>query len=250
MRLIFTACAILWFAAMGLAETPAKASNGKGGKNGTFADEKIQINGKERGYRLVVPDSVDGKKAVPLVFAFHGLFDSKDIMPLYSRLDDLAKKEGFVLLYPNGVNRSWPIVKELAKDDFTFFDMLYDQVTTNYNIDTKRVYLTGMSNGAYFSNLLASQRSEKIAAIAPHSGGIGFVGLGDLKVKNKYAVLVIHGVDDVIVRVDEGKKCRDYYKKQGIECEYLEIPNLNHFWATKANINDKMWKFFMEHPMK
>lgn len=251
MRHFIAGIALAALFSLGLAAEPAaKPSDGKDGKTGTFPDEKMQVNGKERAYRLMVPDAVDGKKAVPLLFAFHGLLDSKDLMPLYSRLDDLAKKEGFVLVYPNGVNRAWPIVKEFAKDDFAFFDMLYEQLTEKYNIDLNRVYLTGMSNGAYFSNLLASQRSEKIAAIAPHSGGIGFVGLGDLKVKNKYAVLVIHGADDIIVKVDEGRKTRDYYQKQGHPVEYIEVPKHNHFWATGADINTKIWKYFMEHPLK
>jgi len=228
----------------------ARSSKGQGGKTGTFADEKMQVNGKERAYRLVVPDGIDGQKPAPLVFAFHGLLDSKDLMPLYSRLDDLAKKENFILVYPNGVNRAWPIIKEIAGDDFAFFDQLYDHIGAKYNVDQRRVYLTGMSNGAYFINLLASQRSEKIAAIAPHSGGVGFVAAMDLKVKNKYAVLAIHGAEDIIVKVSEGRATRDFYQKKGHPIDYLEIPRHNHFWATGHDINAKIWKFFVDHPLK
>jgi len=43
---------------------------------------------------------------------------------------------------------------------------------------------------------------------------------------------------------------RDKYKKEGHEVNYVEIANLNHFWAGDSGINDKIWKFFADHPRK
>jgi len=229
-------------------EVKPMPSEGKGGKVGVFGDEKIEVNGKDRFYRLVVPKSVDPTKPVPLVFAFHGLGDSKDIMPWYSQLNKLANEKGFILIYPNGRNRMWPLLLEWAKDDLAFFDAMYEFATKNYNIDLNRVYLTGMSNGAYFSHVIASQRPDKIAAIACHSGGLGVFGVKPIDVKIKYAVLVIHGDEDIIVKVEEGRKTRDAYKKWGHPIEYVEIPKLNHWWASKQKINDQIWKFFVDHP--
>ena len=229
---------------------PARPSEGKGGRVGTLANETIDVNGKAREYRLIVPKSVDGKQPVPLVFAFHGLGDSKDLMPFYSQLDKLAEKQGFVLVFPNGLNRHWPLVPAWAKDDLAFYDKLYEHITGQYNIDLNRVYLTGMSNGAYFSHVIASQRSEQIAAIAPHSGGPGVVGVQGIKAKNKYAVFVIHGAEDSIVPIEEGRRTRDNYLKWGHDVEYLEVEKLNHFWAHKAGVNAKMWAFFEKHPLQ
>ena len=62
------------------------SSHGGGGEVGTFADQGITVEGKDRFYRLVVPKSVNPAQPVPLVFAFHGLFDSKDLMPFYSKI--------------------------------------------------------------------------------------------------------------------------------------------------------------------
>ena len=206
--------------------------------------------GKAREYRLVVPKGLTDQQPVPLVFAFHGLGDSKDLMPLYSQLDQLAAKEGFVLVYPNGLNKHWPLVVERAQEDLAFFDALYERLTTQYNIDRNRVYLTGMSNGAYFTHVVASQRADKIAAIAPHSGGLGLIGFGELKVKHKYAVLAIQGDADRIVPVDEGRKTRDAYQRWGHPVEYVEVPGLGHLWALKADINARIWKFFQDHPLR
>ncbi|MEK6259858.1 MAG: PHB depolymerase family esterase [Planctomycetota bacterium] len=227
-----------------------RPSNGKGGVVGTFPDEKIDINGSPREYRLVVPKSVDGKKPVPILFAFHGfLIDNKDLMAAYSQLDRLAEKEGFVLVFPNGKDQAWRLIPALAKDDFAFFDELLAHLAEKYNVDRNRVYLCGMSNGAYFSHLLASQRSDVVAAIACHSGGLGILSRREPSVKHKYGVLIVHGEDDSIVKVDEGRKARDAYQKWGFPCEYLEVPQHNHFWALKADVNTKMWKFLMAHPL-
>jgi len=233
------------------AHVPPRASRGKGGKAGVFAEETIEVRGKKRVYRLVVPESAGAKEPVPLVFAFHGfLIDSKDLMPVYSRLGRLAAKRGLVLVYPNAVNRSWPLVLDWAKDDLAFFDALYGHLTARYNIDLNRVYLVGMSNGGYFTHLVASQRPAKVAAIACHSGGVGLVGLKELDVEPKYGVLLIHGAADRIVKVKEARKARDLYRRWGHPVEYLEVPRHGHRWAHRARVNDRLWEFFQAHPLR
>ena len=232
------------------AEPKPRPSNGKGGAVGTFPDETMDVNGLKREYRLVVPKTVDGSKPVPVLFAFHGfLIDSKDLMPTYSQLSRLAEKEGYVVVYPNAVDKAWRIVPFLAMDDFAFFDKLLALISEKYNIDRNRVYLTGMSNGAYFSHLLASQRSDVVAAIACHSGGLGILSRRQPQVKHKYGVLIIHGDEDSIVKVDEGRKARDAYQNWGFPVEYIEVPKQNHLWATQADVNTKIWKFLMAHSL-
>jgi polyhydroxybutyrate depolymerase len=232
-----------------VAAPAAEPADGRVGPVGTFPDEEITVKGKARQYRLVVPPAVSAGKPVPLLFAFHGALDSKDFMPVYSHLDDLAKKHGFILVYPNAQYRYWLLVPDLARDDLAFFDALYERLSASYRIDRDRVFLTGMSNGAYFCHLVASQRSEVVAAIAAHSGGLGALQKKP-DVKRKYAVLVIHGADDSIVKVEESRKVRDAYKRWGYEVEYVEVPNLNHFWAHKVGVNDKIWEFLMAHPRR
>lgn len=230
------------------AETIAThASGGTGGKPGVFAKETLTANKIERAYKLVAPKSLDVKKPAPLVFALHGLGDSKELMSFYSQLDKLAERHGFLLVYPDARRKMWPLLPQIAGDDLAFLDALYDRVTKQYNVDLDRVYLIGMSNGAYFSHLVARERPGKFAAIAAHSGGLGAMNK-DPKLKRKYAVMLIHGANDSIVNVEESRKGRDAYTKWGHAVEYLEVPNLNHFWAHKAGVNEKIWAFFEQHP--
>jgi polyhydroxybutyrate depolymerase len=208
----------------------------------------------ERQYRLVVPASVAAGRPVPLVFAFHGIFEGKDFMPLYSHLDGLAGQEGFILVYPEARERFWPLVLDWSRDDLAFFDALYAHLTSRYNIDLNRVYLAGMSNGAYFAHLVALQRSDRIAAVAAHSGGLSctWPGLttGEVTAARKYPVLLIHGDLDPVVYVEESRRARDTYKRWGHEVEYVEIPNHTHLWAHEHGINERIWKFFMDHPRR
>ena len=235
------------FAGEGAAVRPVP-SGGKGGTAGSFGSEKIVVGGAEREYRLVVPKTVDPKKACPLVFAFHGLGDSKDLMPLYSRLSALARKKGFIIVYPQGRAKMWPLIPAWAKADLAFFDALYGLVTSRYNVDLNRVHIAGMSNGAYFCHIVASRRSDRVAAIAPHSGGLGLVDPRKLKLKRRYAVILVHGDSDPIVPVPESRRASELYEKAGHAVEYVEARDHGHIWAHRAGVNERIWEFFCEHP--
>lgn len=232
------------------AEVEPRPSRGQGGRAGTFENEQIRVGEKTRAFRLVVPEA-DGDEPLPLVFAYHGLGDNKDLMAWYTRLGPVARREGFALVFPTSDKLHWPLIPQLATEDLEFHDKLYDHLTSQYNIDLNRVYLTGMSNGGYFSHLIASTRPDKIAAIAAHSGGMGLVGLnGKLDVSPKYAVMLIHGDADSIVNVAESRRAKELYTKWNHPIEYIEVPRWNHFWAHNVRVNDKIWKFFEEHPLQ
>ena len=151
-------------------------------------------------------------------------------------------------MYPNALEQRWRI-RIQGNEDLAFFDALYRRITEQYDVDLNRVYATGMSNGAYFANLLASQRSDKIAAIAPHSGGLGVLALRGVRARRKYPVLLIHGADDRLVPISQARKAYKAYRQEGHEVVLLEIPALGHRWATTANINEKIWDFFRIHPL-
>lgn len=229
---------------------PARPSGGKGGQAGLFRNERIEVGKEEREYRLLAPRTALGDRPAPLLFAFHGfLVDSKDLMPLYTQLDRLAEQKGFILVYPNGKNRAWRLLPGLAQPDIAFFDALLDHLSARYNIDLNRVYLAGMSNGAYFVHLLARERSDRIAAICAHSGGLGVLAADRTGPKHKYAVFLAHGEKDFVVPASESRKARDMYQQWGHPVEYLEVPGWGHLWALKAGVNEKMWTFFLTHPL-
>jgi polyhydroxybutyrate depolymerase len=229
----------------------ASFAQASGPKHGNFGSESIEVDVVKREYRLVVPKSVDLTKPAPLVVAFHGmLIDSKDFMPVYTKLNDTAEKHKFILAYPNAVKGSWGLVPDKVKSDLAFYDALVAKVKDDYKIDANRIYVVGMSNGGYFAHLVAKERSQTIAAVASHSGPLGLQTLFGIKADRKFPVLIIHGDKDNILPVDWARDNRDRYKKEGHEVKYVELKDVGHIWGAANNVNETIWEFFCEHPLK
>lgn len=213
----------------------------------------VRVAGHIRSYRAAIPKVSPPAAGFPVVVAFHGFGDTKDLMPLYSGLDDLARRHGALVVYPQSRPGAWPLVLEWAKPDFAFFDALLDDLDRRYRIDRSRIFVAGMSNGGYFTHLLASQRASVIAAIAPHSGGLGAVALGTVPVTRRFPVMIIHGAADNIVKIDEARKAKAYYEKRGHEVRYIEVSGLGHAWALRGqtqSMNDQIWSFLASHPLR
>lgn len=220
-------------------------------RHGTLPEETIQVGSQKRVYRLVVPGSVDLSKPAPLLVAFHGmLIDSKDVMPKYTKLDELAAAKKFILVYPEAVGKSWGLVPDKVKTDLAFFDAVVARLQKQHRIDADRIYTVGMSNGGYFSHLVGAERSKVVAAVASHSGPLGLQTLFGVKADRKFPVFIVHGDKDKLLPVEFERENRDKYRKEGHEVKYVEVAGLGHAWATSEKINEQMWEFFEKHPRK
>ena len=78
----------------------------------------------------------------------------------------------------------------------TFVSKLLDDLATVVNVDPKRVYATGMSNGGMMCYRLAAELPDCIAAVAPVSGTMAIT---DCKPKRPVPVMHFHGTADNIV---------------------------------------------------
>ena len=172
--------------------------------------ETLVVDGQTRSFRLVVPKTLPAK--CPLLFAFHRSGDSAEGMAAYSDLDRLAGRYGFVLAYPETLNPTWSSVDAGSQStDLLYFDMLLDLLNRRYPIDSRRVYVTGMSDGASFTQLLTNARSSKITAAVACSGAAP----DGLNIRHdSIPLLLIVGSDD---RIADSVK-RDFlrYKNSGI----------------------------------
>jgi len=222
-----------------------------------FLDETIKVGDEERTYRLLVPDSVDANKPAPIVFAFHGMGgDSAGNMSVTSGLSELATQNKFIVVYPeagsdfipgNGFVKGWALSTARARSDLVFFDALLSQMQSRYHIDPAAIYLTGMSNGAYFAHLLGRERANEVAAVAAHSGELGQFDLGLIDTARKFPVLIIHGAADPVFAVQMGRDARDVYTKAGHPVTYVEIPDWGHAWDKR--VDGQIWDFFSSHKL-
>jgi polyhydroxybutyrate depolymerase len=170
----------------------------------------IIIDGVEREYILELPSKYDSSTKYPLLLVFHGGGGRAKQMRNYSGFKKLIDKEIFIAVYPEGQNKQWKdgrIGKELPtkNDDVKFISQLIDTLKLQYNIDTNRVFSTGISNGGFFSFYLAYKLSDKIKAIAPVCANIPENIKDDYKLNNSVSMLLINGTDDPLVKYEGGK---------------------------------------------
>lgn len=228
-----------------------EAADARPGGHGTFTHESLTVGKQMRTYRLAVPKSVDLDRPAPLLIAFHGMgIDSKDLMPKYTKLDDLAAEKKFIVAYPNAEGHAWGLLPAKVKADLAFFDGLLKSLQTRYKVDPDRIYVLGMSNGGYFAHLVGKERSQAVAAVVGHSAALSLQTLGGIKADRKFPVMIVHGDSDWIIPVEFARENRDKYKKEGHEVTYVEVAGLGHAWATNQKINEQIWQFFEEHPRK
>ncbi|MBV6509560.1 MAG: hypothetical protein JJLCMIEE_02654 [Acidimicrobiales bacterium] len=158
----------------------------------------------ERHYRLFVPSDYDGETPLPLVVSLHGLTMTSDMQAVATGFEDLAERDGAVVVTPDGYGavQFWNIIDhELAQDDVAFIAELLEELEGTLCIDTGRVYATGISNGALMSGVLACRLPESFAAIGSVAG---IMTLPPCEDGEPVAVLAIHGTDDAIVPYEGG----------------------------------------------
>lgn len=167
------------------------------------------INLDGRGYRLYAPSNLPEK--VPLLLALHGGFGNSEYFQNALKIDRIANRYGFIVAYPNGTEgriwlmknkRMWNsghccgIAARENIDDVGFLANVITDITANYPIDTKRVYITGHSNGAMMAYRFVCERPDMVAAMVGISGQ--FTADSCKNAKN-VEILHIHGDSNVHV---------------------------------------------------
>jgi polyhydroxybutyrate depolymerase len=181
-------------------------------------DRELRHNGIDRTYRLHVPSQYDGTAPLPLVFMLHGGFGDALGAATHYGWTEKSDAESFFAVFHDGTGRikAWnaghccgaPLAFDI--DDAGFIAELLDELKQLVNVDARRVYATGMSNGAMLAYRLAAQRPDLFAAIAPVAGTLGgqVNAQSPLDVPSPPAspvpVIMFHGTADLSIRYEGG----------------------------------------------
>ncbi len=176
----------------------------------------LKHDGLTRKYNVHLPSGYDKNVPTPVVIYLHGGGGSTKAA-YRDRMYKASDKFGFILVVPAGTGPipdrllTWNGGKWLrgkgkegvesccgyaAKnniDDVGFISKMIDEVKNNFNVDTNRIYATGISNGGMMSYRLACELSDKIAAIAPVAPPAAPANCVPLR---PVAVMHIHGTAD------------------------------------------------------
>ncbi len=171
-------------------------------------------DGTRRTFRIALPSDYDRSTPAPVVLDFHGLGSSGVQQALVSGVDFEADRAGYIAVIPDGAvndlldTRLWNLstgdtgaLAGLAVDDVAFTSELLDLLESQLCIDTARVFSMGLSNGGFFSTVLACELSDRIAAVATVAGIIHPSSCDPVR---PVPVLHFHGTADNVVPFDGG----------------------------------------------
>jgi polyhydroxybutyrate depolymerase len=186
-----------------------------------FSDS-MPVDGYTRSYLVNLPANYNDSNNFPLVIALHGLGGSAAQMERDYKLTNKSNSAGFVIVYPEGVQsdgklgiRTWnagnccDFAMEQQIDDVKYIRLLIQKLTATYKIDPKRIYATGMSNGAMMVYRLGCELSGQLAAMAPVSGTL--MTTAPCAPARAMPVLHIHSVQDTKVPYAGGYGLAHYY---------------------------------------
>jgi polyhydroxybutyrate depolymerase len=207
-------------AALLIAVAPARA------QAGAEVRHTLSAGGVERGYVLYLPRGYQRTRPVPLVLVLHGGGGRARGMARHTGFSDLAEREGFAVVYPEGLGRRWNDGRGWgsAHDDVGFVRLLLDTLSRTVAIDPRRVYATGISNGAMFAHRLACDLPGVFAAIAPVAGALPVALEQRCAGAQPVAVAAFQGTADPLMPYDGGGVAR----RRG---QVLSAARTAEFWA-------------------
>jgi polyhydroxybutyrate depolymerase len=174
---------------------------------GQALNKSLVHDGIPRHYTIFVPSSYSPDVDAPLVVNMHGLTLNRSFQMTASGMNAVAEQEGFLVAYPDAVGGDW----SGPQDNIGFIDLLIDDVSSQYSVDSSKVYATGFSQGGAMSYILSVAMPDRFAAIASVSGP-RVVAAGDVLFPpdvpttpdRPFPLLHIHGTGDPIVPYSGG----------------------------------------------
>ncbi|MBK8258971.1 MAG: prolyl oligopeptidase family serine peptidase [Polyangiaceae bacterium] len=193
----------------GASTSSSTGGTGTGGQGGSAP------LGGDRPAKLIVPESYDGSKPAPLVVLLHGYSASGSLQEIYFGFKSYAAERGYLYLIPDGTEdlnkeQFWNATDaccdfgKTGVDDSAYLSGLVDEVKAQYNVDAKRVYFVGHSNGGFMSYRMACDHADQIAAIVSLAGAT-FDDKTKCAPSQPLSVLQIHGTADATVLYDGGQ---------------------------------------------
>jgi polyhydroxybutyrate depolymerase len=162
---------------------------------------QFDFGGVPRTYTVHVPAGVPSPTG--LVVNLHAAGATGADQAALSHYNAVSDAHGFVVVYPDGIDLSWAdgrgasVPDRQGIDDVGFITALVGKLVADYGIAPGRVFVTGLSAGAFMANRLACDRADIFAAVAPVAGTLGAnVGCNPSR---PVSVLATHGTADPVV---------------------------------------------------
>ena len=242
-----------------------------GGGGGKSINDYKRVSVSGRDVYVYAPSGVAAKS--PLLLSFHGMDQDPSYQQSNTHWEAVADTAGFVVAYPKGATgySTWDISGD---QDTKWITQIIDQLAKDYDIDTKRVYMSGFSMGGMLSYHAMGKIADRIAAFAPCSG---YLMMGAGTAQRPVPIFHTHGTSDNVVGYDGLENNLKNYRQQfncpsqaevrenypnsenratlyswgpcdgGVYVKHLKLEGRQHS-PSKADVSD-IWNFVKEYSL-
>lgn len=268
LRCCIGCCMIALLACPPITRAQEQSSSGATKATSTEAADPVKLfeprefagpDGKTLKYRLLKPANYNPSKKYPLVVFLHGAGErgSDNAVQLKHGMADFCKPERrekfpcYVLAPQCPKEQKWADVDwsrdsvklpEAASESMTLTLAVVDSMLEDAAVDSKRVYITGLSMGGYGTWDVIYRRPDFFAAAAPICGGGDPVTAEAIK---DLPIWCFHGSADTAVKVDFSRAMIQAIEQAGGQPKYTEYKGVGHdsWTATYANDDFYDWMF-------
>ncbi len=236
----------------GLHDTAVDPKRNRGFDPGTIDEEwwyglrqKIGLSTPYK-YKIYLPEGyeADPGKSWPLLVFLHGSGERGDDLKKVAAhgvplLLESGKKLPFIVVAPQCPLKQWWVPAAVM-------DLIGD-IRSQYRVDSRRIYLTGLSMGGFGAWTTAARYPGFFAAIAPVCGGALPEATDRLAGTPAW---VFHGDADAVVPLRLDDRIVTALKKAHAPVKYTVYPGVQHDSWTKAYNEPDLYDWFLQHSLK
>jgi polyhydroxybutyrate depolymerase len=171
----------------------------------------LEVGGFDRKYYLHVPPAIARREPLPVVLVLHGGGGDARILDGVINITTVADREGFYVAFPQAYAKHWndgrevhSEAREKGVDDVAFLLAIVQDVIDRLPVDSHKIYISGMSNGAFMAGRVACEAADTFAA-AGLVAGTSYQGFADqCQPGRPVPIAIFLGTNDEIVPFEGG----------------------------------------------
>jgi phospholipase/carboxylesterase len=189
--------------------------------------------GTRGGFSVYVPEYLTLDKPAPVVFALHGGSGHGRVF-MWNWLRE-ARSRGVVLVAPTSAGETWSLTRPDL--DGAHLSNILSHIRQQWLLDTRRVLLTGMSDGGTFALLSGLEAASPFTHLAPVAAAFHplLVAMSDPARLRDLPVYLVHGTLDWMFPIEGARNAAHALTAAGADVVFREIADLSHTYPRDEN---------------
>ncbi|MFN8050151.1 MAG: PHB depolymerase family esterase [Acidimicrobiales bacterium] len=170
---------------------------------------------EKRPFTVHLPPGYRKGKAVPLLVVLHGYAFTGKVQSLYFHLAAVTDAHGMMWVAPDGTKNDegkqfWNATDACCApagstvDDSAYLAAVIDNIRSRYDVDPRRIYVMGHSNGGFMAYRMACDHADVVAAVVSLEGAT-YADPSKCSPSEPVAALEVHGDADTVIRYEGGR---------------------------------------------